>query len=602
MNTMIPMKPFILAIIISLFSLVSKAEEKQQPFFMLSGASFAIPENTWFEMGCEAFGARSINKAVSGDAIMNTAVDMMAGKYYTWQELEKTDVFVIMHVHNYAVANELTLKENFRDYTEEEIKADYAAAYDYVIKRYKDDCFQLRNNPSSKFFGTETGKPAVIVLCTHWHDSRTIFNADIRKLAAKWHLHLIKFDENIGFTKDVLVDGKQPSLQYASDIQTIDGVVYGQHPFRGKNQYIQQKMAQIFIAGMEELLGKIPPTALLHDKSSAILSGEDAYVSFSFLGNGPFNLTYKVNDQTIALNNITSNPALIKVNNPSDGVTTVEPVSVSNSTETEGVVAGKASVRYADKVDYPFFDTYVHQVSNITSYETSTSLQLKGKLGNYARETYFSFRLNNISMNDERIILRAYFYKTVYSGESVQENHLVEIAGNSDTYSGLIWNNKPEDMTVIGETVISPADVESYITWDITDWVKQQLSTGKEVVTVRLSVQDYATGLLYFYSSESKVHRPQLLTVSKFSSGVINEGQDAVKSFYNPSDKKIHVNSLTPLDDLSIISAEGKCYFRSKDIGLNTYSIDAGNLPDGVYMLRVQGDDKKEIRKIIITN
>ena len=596
------MKPVVLAIILSVFSLLSRAEYKQQSFFMLSGASFAIPENTWFEMGCEAFGARSINKAVSGDAIMNTAVDMMAGKYYTWQELEKTDVFIIMHVHNYAVANELTLKENFRDYTEEEIKADYAAAYDYVIKRYKDDCFQLKNNPSSKFFGTEAGKPAVIVLCTHWHDSRTIFNADIRKLAAKWQFHLIKFDENIGFTKDVLVDGKQPSLQYASDIQTIDGVAYGQHPFRGRNQYIQQKMMKIFVAGMEELLGKIPPTALLRDKSSAILSGEDAYVSFSFLGNGPFNLTYKVNEQAITLNNITNNPALIKVDNPSNGATTVEPVSVSNSAMIEGIVAGKSSVRYADKVDYPFFDTYVHQVSNTTSYETSTSLQLKGKLGNYARETYFSFRLNNISMNDERIILRVYFYKTVYSGESVQENHLVEIAGNSETYSGLIWNNKPEDMTVIGETMISPVDTESYITWDIADWAKQQLSTGKEVVTLRLRVMDYATGLLYFYSSESKVHRPQLLSVSNLSSGITNEEQNAVKSFYNPYDKKIHVNSLSSIDDLSIFSAEGKCYYMSKNIGINMHSVDAGNFPDGVYLLQVQGDNKKEIRKIIISN
>lgn len=596
------MKHVLLVVILSVFSLYSVAEEKQQSFFMLSGASFAIPENTWFEMGCETFGARSINKAVSGDAIMDTAVDMMNGQYYTQDELDKTDIFVIMHVHNFAVANELTLKENYRDYTEEEIKTDYAAAYDYVIKRYKDDCLQLKNNPASKFFGTEAGKPAVIVLCTHWHDSRTIFNADIRKLAAKWHLQLIKFDENIGFTKDVLVDGKQPSLQYASDIQTIDGVAYGQHPFRGKNQYIQQKMMQIFVAGMEELLGVIPPTALLRDKSSAILSGEDAYISCSFLGKGPFNLTYKVNDQTISLNNITNNPALIKVDNPSNGATTVEPVSVSNSTVIEGVVAGKSSVRYAEKVDYPFFDTYVHQLSNTSSYETATSLQLKGKLGNYAREAYFSFRLNNISLNDERIIFRAYYYKTVYSGESVQENHLVEIAGNSDTYTGLIWNNKPENMTVIGETVISPVDTESYIAWDITDWAKQQLSAGKELITLRLRVLDYATGLLYLYSSESKVHRPQLLTVSKLSSGITNEEQNAIKSFYNPSDKKIYVNSLSPIDYLSIFSVEGKCYYRSKNIGINTHSVDAGNFPDGVYLLQVQMDNDKEIRRIIKSN
>lgn len=597
------MKRILLIFSISLLSVLILAQNAKQQYFMLSGASFAIPENSWFEMGCDAFNARSINKAVSGQAIMGAAVDMFNNVYYTQDELEKTDLFVIMQVHNEAVANELTLKDNYKDYTLEQISTDYAAAYDYVIKRYKDDCYQQKNNPVSKYYGSENGKPAAIVLCTHWHDSRTIYNSDIRKLAVKWNLPLVKFDVNIGFTKDVLMDGKQPSLQYASDTQTVDGVIYGQHPFRGRNQYIQQKMAQIFIAELENVLGNIPPTAILNEKSGAILSGEDAYVSFLFLGKGPFNLNYSVNEQPFSLNNITQNPLVVKVDVMANSATIVKPLSVSNSITTVGVVSGEATVYTADKTSTPVLDTYVHQVTNTTTYETGTYTQLKGALGNYSRESYFSFPLNNISDTDERIIFRAYFYRNVYSGESILENHIVEISGDANAYSAMTWNNKPGNMTVIGESMISPNDLNSYISWDITDWAKQQKNDGKETITLRLKVVNYGTGLLYFYSSESSSsYRPQLLITSKILSGVEKITQGRVTAFYNPSDSKIHISSLSSITHLSIFSSDGKCHYLKDNIGEESYAIDVKLFPKGIYLLNTQSNNKKSVQKIIKSN
>ncbi len=46
------------------------------------------------------------------------------------------------------------------------------------------------------------GKPASIVLCTHWHDSRPIFNTSVRKLAEKWGFPVVEFDRYIGFSKN----------------------------------------------------------------------------------------------------------------------------------------------------------------------------------------------------------------------------------------------------------------------------------------------------------------------------------------------------------------------------------------------------------------
>ena len=40
---------------------------------LLTGASFASPENGWFELGCESLDAVPVNRAVGAEAIANTA-------------------------------------------------------------------------------------------------------------------------------------------------------------------------------------------------------------------------------------------------------------------------------------------------------------------------------------------------------------------------------------------------------------------------------------------------------------------------------------------------------------------------------------------------
>lgn len=236
--------------------------------FLLAGASFAVKENGWFELACEAFQAEPINKAVSGEAIRHTATALFNGVFYTRDELERIDAFIIMHVHEQDVAKTEGIKENYEDYTEQEIQQ-YHLAYDYVIKKYKADCLRLKDDPRSKYFGTENGKPATLVLCTHWHDSRTTYNTAIRKLAAQWDLPLIKWDENIGFTKNKPDEnGKQPSLRFALDTQTqTDGIAYGWHPLRGKEQDIQQKMARICIQELEKIFGPVPNALRIPGKS-----------------------------------------------------------------------------------------------------------------------------------------------------------------------------------------------------------------------------------------------------------------------------------------------------------------------------------------------
>ena len=253
-------KQLILLLILTGIPFVSEAQNKQVKAkynILLTGASFASPENGWFELACQELCANSINRAIGGEAIANTANRMSDGTLYTKEEFENMDALVIMQVHDRDVYENPEIKENFQDYNLPFDRNNYAAAFDYVIKRYISDCYELRNDPTSKYYKTRSGKPAVIVLCTNWHDGRPVYNNSVRKLAEKWGLPLVKFDEYIGFSRNRLhpVTKKQTSLIYASDEQVMaQEEVFGWHPVRGENSYIQQRMAAIFAQEMKNIL------------------------------------------------------------------------------------------------------------------------------------------------------------------------------------------------------------------------------------------------------------------------------------------------------------------------------------------------------------
>lgn len=205
------------------------------------GASFAYPENCWFELACEQLDLKPINKAISGSNIKDTAQSMRDNTLFTLEELDSFATFVIMHTHNYNIC--LTSG----------VHAPYTEAYDYVVKQYTALCQALEFNPDSKWFGTPGGKPVDILVCTHWHDARTVFNRSVREFDQKWEcVRLCEFDKQIGFTKDEPdpKTGVQISVYYAHPDQNatevMDGVEYGWHPKRGRDSEIQQRMADIF--------------------------------------------------------------------------------------------------------------------------------------------------------------------------------------------------------------------------------------------------------------------------------------------------------------------------------------------------------------------
>lgn len=592
------LQKIILSGLLSLAALATQAQNYDH-HFLLAGASFAVPENGWFELVCDAFNAEPLNKAVGGDAIKHTASDMFLDRFYTTEELDRIDVFIIMHVHNQDVASTNGIKENYEEYTYDEIQQ-YNTAYDYVIKRYKADCYNLKFNPESRYYQTENGKPATIILCTHWHDSRITYNQSIRTLAERWQLPLIEWDENIGFTRKVVdADGRQPSIKYAADTEKIYDITFGWHPMRGKEQYIQQKMASICMEKLTELFTPVPASVELSEKSKVIVPGEQGYFVCRFTGVPPWSLTYTVNGEEHRLDSITTNPLIVEVT-PTADETTVLPVAVSNRYTESGIVAGEAHIYTGRQSVSPTFDTYVHQANQTTVYTDADHLEVKGNTDTHTREAYLSFATTGIDPQAERMVVRAYYYDCIYPSWPRKETHPVEIWGNTESYTTMTWNTKPDQFTRIGETLVRADELNSYIEWDVTDWAKAQIEAGASLLTFKLCIGETdATGLLYFYSSEAEdSHKPQLLVTTDPTTGLTEAATNVITVRTRRADREIIVTGIDGNCRATCYTLCGQVVFAGQVA--NDEPIALHNTAAGVYLLDLQNETQHYTCKIIL--
>ena len=546
--------------------------------FLLTGASFAIPENGWFEMACEDMGAEAINKAVSGEAIYHTARRMHAGTFYTTEELDRTDVLVLGHVH-------------WEDYTSIATTTDYAVTYDYVIKRYIADCRALKDNPDSRYYGTPDGKPARIMFCTHWHDSRTTYNPAVRKLAERWGFPLVKFDENIGFSRlDAAAGETQPSIAYAHDSETIGGVKYGWHPLRGSNSYIQRRMAQIFVAAAADYLGlDIPFDYTLAPCSPLVCTGETARMMLTFRGGHyPFAME---NDE------VTASPYFMEI----PDVQSDTEFTVAGITDKDGTAAASgstsASILVADETIPCIYDSFVHQAEQSKGHADAQTLDLKNGDG-WSRRIYITFPIEDVPAYAERVGVRLYF-ESVVPGKLGSENRpldgieLLELGGNTSTYSAnLTWDNHHSHVfEPVATTILTQNMLDSYVGWDVTDFVRAKAAEGATKVTFRVTTPYQWRALSRFTSSESTANPgkgPQMLVALRRDTSGTSPAASLTSLTLSVSGDTL----LNPaLGTVSIFSAQGATLLRT-----SAASIDLSALPAGLYIAAAEGASVKFIR------
>lgn len=576
---------------------------------MLFGASFAVPENSWFEMGCGELNFEPINKSVSGEAIYHDAYRMAAGSDYTVEELDRTEWLVLMHVHNQNVANETNLKENWEDYTEISSTRDYAVAYDYVIKRYIYDCAQLEYNENSIYYGVEGGKPARIMLCTHWHDGRAEYNAAIRKLAQRWNFPLVEFDTKIGFSKeDNQEDKGAPSREFCSDTEKLYDVTFGWHPQRGTNREIQQRMAAIFAAAVaEESEIALPFDVNASPLCSVIKAGEDAKVLVSFSGGMfPYQLSFDNEEYVGSAKNMIVTRENILENS-----------SLSFSAESESASSlVQAMVATADYVALPDYDSYISYAQSGNSFDSAGVLQLKNK-ANSGRKIYVSFPVSEDMPSDaDKIILRLYLTKCTLDPDFATYPRdgfeTLRVEGNTAVYGGLTWGNTNNsnheqswDNGKISSSVqISTDMVNSWIGIDVTDWVNETRKAlyathndyNKGHLTFRLTLEPSLWFTLFeFYSSEGapvetyasvpQPGGPQLLFTRDFTTGV-NEVE-------SPSGIKINGDIIiNPAGEpISIYRVDGLCVYNG-----DNSEVSMEGMPGGLYIIHSENGNFKILK------
>ncbi|SHJ65808.1 DUF5040 domain-containing protein [Bacteroides stercorirosoris] len=280
------------------------AYDREPRMCFLTGASSSVPGNGWFENACRNLGYKGRNVAVSGENVMQHADKAWKGTLYTPDELENIDIFITNHIHNYNVAytnptstmlhntveeyeqvvydingNRLDVAPNPNDPNQyilptqgaasqgyypqrDDINERYAAGYDYLLKKYIKDCYELRNNPNSKYYGSVQGKPVIIIICTQWHDGYVVLNNAIKEVAARFGAVVCDFAANVGFSYKQTDPTDPNSIRQSALVCTnrlygsgndfqdinIEGTVYtnmGWHPTRDVNSYFAIKRGNI---------------------------------------------------------------------------------------------------------------------------------------------------------------------------------------------------------------------------------------------------------------------------------------------------------------------------------------------------------------------
>lgn len=276
---------------------------REQKTVCLSGASMAMTSNGWFENACERLGYKHYNVSVSGESIVDAANKLWRGTLFGSFGASVVDALVLSHTHNQDVASTAStgiLVETVAEYEAKGYDSTgtlldhapdptnaneyliapgggntterYAAAFDYVLKKWAEMCLAEKDDESSQWYGTKSGKPCVVIICSHWHDARVTYN-DAAKILANRHGALYcDFASNVGFSYQQ-TDPSDPnsvrqSALYCNNAafgsgndtttEVINGVSYtgmGWHPTRDAQSFLTKKRGYLLAQVIKTALG-----------------------------------------------------------------------------------------------------------------------------------------------------------------------------------------------------------------------------------------------------------------------------------------------------------------------------------------------------------
>lgn len=246
----------------------------------------------------------------------------------------------------------------------------------------------------------------------------------------------------------------------------------------------------------------------------------------------------------------------------------------------------------------PVQDAYVRDGTNagITHGTTDSTLLITkvspaGQLNNN-RESYLLFDLASISGNVESVTLRIYGKVDLTTVPSVLVG-IFPVSNTTWSENSITWNNKPTS----GATELATATVTntaySYITWDVTNYVKSELLAGRNKVSFAMKSMVAHDPRVFWNSSEFGSNPPQLSVIAGTGNAAPTVSITSPvngASFTAPA--TITINATAADSDGTITKVE---FFQgSTKIGedlSSPYSITWTNVATGSYSLTAKATD-----------
>ncbi len=262
--------------------------------------------------------------------------------------------------------------------------------------------------------------------------------------------------------------------------------------------------------------------------------GASITVKIDLKGNGPWALSYSVNDEVFYLDKVTASPYTF--NYVVNDEVTFKILSVTD-TRAKGTAGSETTTYVYDSEISAVYDGMVRQTQDDGIFD-ATATEVK-KAGSWQRKSFFSFKLNELSSDS---VLAAVFNVFLNASSSTEFNTTLSIFGvDEEEFSEEIntWT-KAEMLTLTNiPTVVNVTenDLGAYLSFNVSDYLNACLSAGETQMTLCLQGESSHSAVFYFNTIESGENQPIIsYATASFASAINNTEVDVgFALFPNPT-------------------------------------------------------------------
>lgn len=285
-----------------------------------------------------------------------------------------------------------------------------------------------------------------------------------------------------------------------------------------------------------------------------------------------------------------------------NSITEVKIKTATNSLQTTLTATKDAYVRNGEYADIAYGATDVTLLSTKLNTATSTG---------FDRQSYVGFDLSNISGTISSAVLKVYGKLEDLRSTNIPVG-VYAVSGTTWTEAGLTWNNKPAASTTALGTVTLTDSTARYYNWDITAYVNSEKAAGRSAISLALINTAISTPRIVWNSKETGTNAPQLVitTATARTTAVAHDKlsipQQQLSVYPTPFNNNATIAFTLKdagLTTLSVYDAGGKqvTIVLKENLSAGTYtrSFSAGNIPAGLYVLKLLHNGTLTTKKVI---